>query len=484
MAASRPSTTKPDPFDISPLTGGPLIRAARAFQDNIRIRDAKLKTANDKNSNLEKELTELQSKMDSKMAELQDLQDLAEKTKPAAHILETVMGELEQRNLEISSLLKSSERSRNDMESMLKEQNEELTTLRANTLIMRTLEEEVVSLTEKKNVLNDQIRELEQDVTENRRSEQGFTQRIHDIERERELAEQEYSSKCLDMNSKLQFAEEQVKEKDDLIERTELTIKELFEKCSQLGTSNNDIKNELVHCLDSGKRLKDLNTKLQFCKDYLEQQVDELIKDLKASKGSNEQLKLEMSNLSREKQNYAKQVLLLEEQQKQSFSEIHLLKEKVADMEKHLQEYESGNVRSATVIAETNRERDSHETVRLALEKQVRNLEGESVLKDDELKNAHLYGRKLKTDLMQLHSKIEFYQQHFIEKQELQKVKSDLEIKYKLDLNTQLQKVSAMFEQEQNDLIATMRTSLNHRQQESEFDHHPQSMGRSYRTYN
>ena len=55
-----------------------------------------------------------------------------------------------------------------------------------------------------------------------------------------------------------------------------MTAKELFEKCNQLGTSNADVKQELLHCLESGKKLKDLNTKLHFCKDYLEQQVSRI----------------------------------------------------------------------------------------------------------------------------------------------------------------------------------------------------------------
>lgn len=440
-----------------------LIRAARMFQDNIRVRDSRLKSATDRNVNLEKELNVLQNKMDSKMNELKDLQDLAEKTKPAAHILETVMGELEQRNLELSSLLKASERSRIDMETMLKEQNEELTSLRANTLIMKTLEEEVNGLNTKKDELNERIRELETDLLESRRTEQALNQRLQDTSTEREQTEMEHGSQLMGLKSRLDFAGEQIREKDLLIENTEATAKELFEKCNQLGSSNNEIKQELMHCLESGKRLKDLNTKLNFCKDYLEQQVDQLIKDLKTAKGSNEQLKLEMSNSNREKQNFHKQIVLLEEQHKQSLCEMQLLKEKLSSVEKHLREYEGGSVRSASVIAEFHKEKETHDMIKISLEKQVRDLEGDLKMKEDEVKNAEMYSRKLKTELVQMNSKVEYYQEHFIEKQELQKVRADLEIKYKLDLNTQLQKVSNMFEQEQNELLSTMRNSLNQR---------------------
>jgi len=450
-------------LNLSNSRDPPLIRAARMFQDNIRVRDTKVRGAAERNVNLEKELNALQARMDNKMNELQGLQDLSAKTKPAGHILETVMGELEQRNLELSSLLKASERSRVEMEGMLKEQNEELTTLRANTLIMKTLEEEVTGLNTKKDELNERISELESDLLECRRHEQSLNQKITDVAMEREQLEQGHNSRLLDMNSKLVFAEDQIKEKEMMIERTEMTAKELFEKCNQLGTSNTDVKQELLHCLESGKKLKDLNTKLHFCKDYLEQQVDQLIKELKSSRGLNEQMKLEMSNSSREKQNFHKQVVLLEDQHKQTLSEMQLMKEKLSSVEKHLHEYEAGSVRSACVIAEIHKEKESHDMVKISLERQIRDLEGELKIKEDQTRNCEIQNRKIKTDMLQLNSKLEYFQQHFIEKQELQKLKSDLEIKYKLDLNTQLQKVSNMFEQEQNELIDAMKNSVNQR---------------------
>jgi len=476
-----------DGIDMSKFRGGTepaLIRAARAFQDNIRVRDSRIKQTAEKNNNLEKELSDLQIKMDSKMNELQDLQDLAEKTKPAAHILETVMGELEQRNLELSSLLQASERSRSEMESMLKEQNEDLTTLRANTVIMRTLEEEITSMNERKNEMLDQMKMMEEELSECKQNEQNFNHRLSEMDTEREQASQDFSERIQDLSSKLQYADDQSRDKDHMIEKTEVTVKELFEKCNQLGTNNSEIKSELLHCLESGKKLRDLNTKLQFCKDYLEQQVDQLIRELKASKGTNEQFKLEMSNINREKQNCNKQIMLLEEQQKQSTSEISILKDKLSNLQKHLQEYENGDIRSASCISEINREKEAHENTRLALEKKVREMESELKHQDGDLKNNEMCNRKLKTEMVQANAKIEYYQQNFIEKQELQKIRSDLEIKYKLDLNTQLQKVSAMFEQEQNELISTMRQSLNQRQevQHSEYDSPLHRM--AYRTHN
>ncbi|XP_066913607.1 paramyosin-like [Clytia hemisphaerica] len=471
MENTGPSTRRQsivdDPFEKYRRTERQpsLVKAARQFQDNIRSRaDSKLRAASDRNGNLERELTALQSKMDQKMGELEGLQEMSDQTaKPAAHILETVMGELEQRNLELSSLLKQSERSRVEMEDVLKEQNEELTTLRANTLIMKTLEEEVTLLTSKKDDLNERVSDLETELHERQLHEQMLNQKLSDCEHERQSMEQDNASRRTEMGSKLSYAQQQIKEKELLVENTEITVKELFEKCNQLGTSNSEVKQELLHCLESGKRLKDLNTKLHFCKDYLEQQVDQLIKDLKASRGTNEQLKLEMSNGNRERQNYHKQVLLLEEQHKQTVSEMHIMKEKLSSVEKQLHEYESGSIRSACVIAEINKEKDSKELLKLSLEKQVRDLEGELKLKEEELRASEMFGRKLKSDLVQCHAKVEYYQESFIEKQELQKLRADLEIKYKLDLNTQLQRVGDMFEKEQNELIETMKTSLNAR---------------------
>lgn len=422
--------------------------------------------------------------MDLKMAELQDLQELAEKTKPAAHILETVMGELEQRNLELSSLLKASEKSRLEMETILKEQNEEITTMRANTLIMHTLENEVTTLTEKKTELLENINQLEADIADCKSQEQTFEHRFQDMEREKEQTEQEHSSRVMELTTKLTFAHEQLTEKDNVIEKTELTIKDLFEKCSQLGTSNSDMKNELLHCLDSGKQLKDLNTKLQFCKDYLEQQVDQLIRELKSTRATNEQLKLEMSNMSREKQNSSKQVMLLEQECNQTSGELNILKDKVSSLQKQLQEYESGEIKSVCAMQDIAKEKEYHEATRLALDKKIRELDNQVKLQVDELKNSEFHGRKLKAELMQLQSKVEYYQENFIEKQELHKIKSDLEIKYKLDLNTQLQKVSAVFEQEQIDLISAMKLSLNQRQESEAYDKDTSVFRRSYRTYN
>ncbi|XP_057291353.1 putative leucine-rich repeat-containing protein DDB_G0290503 [Hydractinia symbiolongicarpus] len=481
--------TSSDPFEGIDMSGfrnkrePALIKAARAFQESTSTRYSKMKSDREINIALEKELTQLKKQMDSKMSELQDLQNLAEQTKPAAHILETVMGELEQRNLELSSLLKASEESRKDMEELLKEQNEELTTLRANTLIMQTLEAEVTQLNNKKTELFGVIQTLEEDVASHQSQDQTFNNRLNEMERTHKLEENQWTEYIRDLTMKVVNAEEQLRNKDDELEKTELTIKELFEKCHQLGGSNGDIKNELIHCLESGKKLKDLNTKLQFCKDYLEQQVDELIKELKASKALNEQMRLEMSNMNREKRNSEKQCLLTQEQYSHVRSELEVVKENLSNTQKHLQDYESGNLRSASAMSEISKEKEAHETTKQTLEKQIRELESHAKLQDEELKNALLLGRKMKTDLVQLQSKIEYYQEHFIEKQELQKIKSDLEIKYKLDLNTQLQKVSAMFEQEQNELITTMRTSRAYRQ-DNELEPSNSPLRATYRTYN
>ena len=116
------------------------------------------------NKELDKELSMLRLSMESKMHDLDDLARLTESSKPAAHILENVMADLEQRNSELASLFRSSEKNRADMEEMLKEQNDELKTLRANTVTMRTLENEVNELTEKNHELEELIKVHEHDI--------------------------------------------------------------------------------------------------------------------------------------------------------------------------------------------------------------------------------------------------------------------------------------------------------------------------------
>merc|ERR1712224_439892 len=358
---------------------------------------------------------------------------MGEKSKPAAHILENVMAELEQRNSELASLYRSSEKNRVDMEAMLKEQNEELKTLRANTSAMRSLESEVSELTDKKHGLETAIKDRDQELSTSRKQEQFLLQKVREMEREVDQAGKDFNLRVVDLTTKIAWTNDQILEKDAVIDKTEQTVKELFEKCEQLGTSNTDIKKELANSVVTGNRLIDVNSKLQYCKDYLEEQLEVLIKELKNARVENEQLRLEFANLNGEKTNCAKEIVMINEELSQSSNEVRLLKESLKTIQTRLKEYESGESRSPVVI--------------------------------NELKHATMQEKRTNTKMMEMESKIAYFQENFVEKAELQRVKADLEVKYKLDMNAQLKKVSAVFDKDQDDLIKTMRTSLAMREQ-------------------
>merc|ERR1712113_668407 len=123
---------------------------------------------------------------------------------------------------------------------------------------------------------------------------------------------------------------------------------------------------------DTGKSLKDINTKLQFCKDYLEEQLDVLIKELKAAKVGQEQLKLEYASINTEKQNCAKQIVLLNEELSESSNEVNQLKSQLKDVQTSLKEYESGEARSAAVLNEIKKERRMFQGAKESMEKNCR----------------------------------------------------------------------------------------------------------------
>jgi len=422
--------------------------------------------------------------MDSKMMDLENLQRLTEKSKPAAHMLENVMADLEQRNSELASLYRSSEKNRADMEDMLKEQNDELKTLRANTLIMRTLENDVNEMTDKKHELEEKIKTLEHELASLRKQEQVLHQKVREVERQGEIAGKEHNTKIAELMSKISWSNDQLVEKDTIIERTEHTVKELFEKCQQMGSNAISVKNELSNCVESGNRLKDVNTKLQYCKEYLEEQLNVLIKELKSAKVENEQLKLEYANLSSEKQNCAKEIVLLNEELSESSNEITLLKSNLKSVQRHLKDFESGAMRSAVVMNEIKKERRTFEGEKESLEKKIKDLEARRDIALEELRNATLYERKQNTRMMEMEAKLSYFQENFIEKQELQKIKNDLEVRYKLDMNQQLKKVSSLFDKEQDELIRTMKASITLREDvETDLSARPssQKLGDEYR---
>ena len=102
--------------------------------------------------------------------------------------------------------------------------------------------------------------------------------KIADVERQSENAAKDQTSRISELLVRIKATNELITEKDSIIQKTEQTVKELFEKCQQLGGNAMNMKRELSTLVESGKSLKDMNTKLQYCKDYLEEQLDVLIK--------------------------------------------------------------------------------------------------------------------------------------------------------------------------------------------------------------
>lgn len=444
---------------LSPGSAAPTGDMSRLPSSTFLDKSSKMKENANKTA-MDKELHQLRLKMDSKLIDLKHLETLVEKNKPAAHILENVMAELEQKNSELVSLYRSSEKNRLDMVAILKEQNQELRVLRANTETMRTLEVEITGLTEKKVEIESKIKDRDHEFSQARKQEQSMRQRYREVERQCEQTSKDYSSKIEELTSKINWANEQIIEKDAVIDKTESTTKELFEKCQQLGVSNSDIKKELDNCVESGNRLVDINTKLQYCKSYLEEQLEILINELRLAQVENEELKIEYSNVNTEKVNFAKNIVLIKEELSQSASEIAELKEILRTMQNDFKDYESGKRRSAAVINEINKEKRAREDSKEQLEKKLWELESKRDVHLEELKSLQVQEKKQNIRIMEMESKITFYQMHFIEKQELHKMKADLEVKYKLDMNNQLRKINAYCDRQSEDLSNSLKASL------------------------
>lgn len=444
---------------LSPGSAAPTGDMSRLPSSTFLDKSSKMKENANKTA-MDKELHQLRLKMDSKLIDLKHLETLVEKNKPAAHILENVMAELEQKNSELVSLYRSSEKNRLDMVAILKEQNQELRVLRANTETMRTLEVEITGLTEKKVEIESKIKDRDHEFSQARKQEQSMRQRYREVERQCEQTSKDYSSKIEELTSKINWANEQIIEKDAVIDKTESTTKELFEKCQQLGVSNSDIRKELDNCVESGNRLVDINTKLQYCKSYLEEQLEILINELRLAQVENEELKIEYSNVNTEKVNFAKNIVLIKEELSQSASEIAELKEILRTMQNDFKDYESGKRRSAAVINEINKEKRAREDSKEQLEKKLWELESKRDVHLEELKSLQVQEKKQNIRIMEMESKITFYQMHFIEKQELHKMKADLEVKYKLDMNNQLRKINAYCDRQSEDLSNSLKASL------------------------
>jgi len=244
----------------------------------------------------------------------------------------TVMDELERRNLELSSLLKSSEKRCAEMEILLKEQNNEVTTLRANTLIMATLEEEVNSLNDTKMKLLEQAKILDAF----KKQEQMLRHQLCMLEAERDDARDDHKVKVLDLRKKISLSQEMLMEKNEIISKMENTVKTLFEKCNMLGVSNKDIKEELQSCIESESHFKDFSKKIQFHKTYLEQQIEELVKELKFERTSKGEMDVALATARNEVKERERQITLLSEEKVEVDNKLHYLEEELCSKEKIL----------------------------------------------------------------------------------------------------------------------------------------------------
>jgi len=370
----------------------------------------------------------------------------------------TVMDELEQRNAELSSLLKSSEKSRADMETIMKEQNKELTTLRANTLIMETLEEEIHALSETKIKFLDQAKILEAF----QKQEHVLRQRICDLEAERDEARDDHKHrrKVMGLLKKLSLSQDMLNEKDEIIVKAENTVKVLFEKCNMLGVNNKDIKEELKNCIESENYLKDFSQKIQFSKNYLEKEIEQLVRELKLERSLKEERNVELTTLRSEVKDCQKRLTMMNEDKVERDNNLYYLKEELKKTQKLLSDYESGKVKSTAWLNEIKTYEEQCEKCKTTLERKIEELQHDNEMKMQEVQRYASLEERFKSDFKKMELKVNYYEEHYTKNEEAERIRNELELKYKLEMNQQLQKVSAVFEHEQEELLQTMRSSI------------------------
>ena len=406
---------------------------------------------------VENKLSQLQASMETKIHGIDNPQEANQQN---TRIFQTVMEELEQRNLETASLLKSSEKNRLEMEEIIKERNKEIISLRANTLVMYSLDDGVVALNSKTSELYSNIYQLEQDISASKKQEKILHKRIKELNQKEQQRSSDYNEKVIDLTKKLAWAEDQVADRDGLVEKTEKTLKELFETCEKLGDDNNNGKNELHNCLLAGSNMKDANKNLQYCKEYLEEQVDHMVKDLKSTKADNEKLKLEIANTSADNQNHLKKFSLLSEKAEEHKEEEILLTEQLKGARNLITDYESGELKSVVVVNEIKKERQANETEANLLQTKIFDFVHEIENIDEKVKKTIILEKRMDTRLSEMEMRVSNYLENYIEAHELQKIKKELQVKHKLDMNTQRGRVNAVLHNDQADLIKTMKETL------------------------
>lgn len=367
---------------------------------------------------------------------------------PTDQLEKTVIAELEQRNKELASLLHLAEKSRAESESTIKQQSDELVTLRANSLILEAMEQELRGLKECKLKFHEQSKMLDG----LRKQEQLLHQRISELGAERD----ETVSSChqirathLDLLKKLIRSQDEIVAKDEIILNLENMVKVLSDKCEMLGVNNKDVKDELElrakSYVESENNLKEFSRKIQFCKHHLEKEVEQLNQELELERSSKVEMSLELDMLKKETKDKEQRIT-------EDGNKLLLANKELLNMQRLIKDYETGTLK-------TKAWRDELQIQ----EKTINQLKDELESRNEGFQQLVLQNENLKSDKQEREDRIRSYEEHYVKDEEVDRLKNDLELKYKLELNKQLQKASAAFEQEQNELLQTMRLSLSHK---------------------
>jgi len=369
------------------------------------------------------------------------------------------MTELEQRNKELSALLKSSENSRTEMQTIMQEQNNELATLRANSLILETIEQEVRVLKDYKIKFQEQAKILDGF----RKQEQILQEKVAELEAERgETTMHDHQNKMttFELMKKLTHLQDLLVEKEETILKTENTVKVLLDKCNILGVNNKDIKEELkarTKChIESENNFKEFSKTIQFCKSHLQKEIENLTQELQLERSAREEMCVELGTLQGKVKDYEKQL-------SEDGNRLVFVQEELRNKENIINDYETGVLQSESCINELQKLREQEEVNKNSYDARIDCLQNEIDSKYEENKRLSLLQDKLKSDLNHVQSKVRYYEEHYVKKEDVDLIKNELELKYKLEMNKQLQRASATFEQEQGELLQTMRASLAHK---------------------
>jgi len=421
----------------------------------------------------EDEFTRLQAMMDQKIKAMEQEKsesDAAQNNRNNPHVMESVLEELEQRNLEMASLLKASDKHRQDMEELIKENNKEIVSLRANTLVMHTLQDDLAQLQEKEKELRIVIAKLEGEIASSKIRDNKLHNQIKDSLKQEDIRSSEFNERIIDLNKNLMYAEEKVADRESVIDKTEKTLKDLFDTCEQIGETNNSICTELQNCRTSNDGITVQNETLQRCKEYLEEQVDSMLKEVKATRGVNERLKLEIANMAANNRNHTKTHSMLTEKVHSNKEDIILLKEQLKDAKNVLGDYESGDLKSNTVLSEIKKERLQNESAIKTLQKKMEDLEKQLEDSEEKVKESAVSERRLDSRLNEMETKLNHYQENYIDYQEFETIQKDLQVRHKLDLNVQRSHVGAVLNREQLDLIKAIKDALAQKKDAKEMD--------------